>query len=327
MLKGAFSLTQQARILSFDEARRAHDTRGDRLSYSAHSQERNRVAHASRSESSREGRSLFESAGASSRHTQETPARSSHASRNRSRSSFRRDVSRLDDEAYAASRLAYDEEPGGEEPEPASAKEESRFDRLKRSIAKNRADKAFDRQYGGSDRSSGASDGGPRAAVYKGEMGQAHRRASRMQGENADASQAKRTVDASRIPRFMKRPWFIATAGAAVCIVLTASFLYPSAAQLYHSARERDQLQAEYAAIEQRNEAIQSTVDALSTDAGVEDRAHQEYGWVSKGENAVTVYGLDLDDDSTFTASVVPGSVSAPETWYSKLFGPLFGEE
>ena len=50
-------------------------------------------------------------------------------------------------------------------------------------------------------------------------------------------------------------------------------------------------------------------------------------GWVSKGENAVTVYGLDLDDDSTFTASIVPGSIPAPETWYSKLLDPIFGEK
>lgn len=325
MLKGAFSLTQQAKILSFDEARRAHTTHDERPSRAA----RFVRSHAAHSPYDEPARGSFSHAAHGERVSSSDRNRGSAS---RSRASERRGASRrqtrLDDEAYAASRLAYDEEDDRAEEEQAPVKSPSRLERFKRSVSKSKADRAFDRQYGGSDRASGASDAGPRAAVYKGEMGQAHRRASRMQGEKATSSRgdAARTP-ASRIPKFVKRPWFIATAGAAVCIVLTAAFLYPSAAQLYHSARERDQLQAEYAAIEQRNEAIQSTVDSLSTDAGVEDRAHQEYGWVSKGENAATVYGLDIDDDSTFTASVVPGSVPAPETWYSKLFGPLFGEE
>ncbi len=325
MLKGAFSLTQQAKILSFDEARRARTAHGDHSSHSARSVERGRAARSLHGESAR-------SSSYAARDERPSSANRTRAASSYSRASERRGSScrqtRLDDEAYAASRLAYDEEDDQAEESQAAAKPSSRFERLKRSVSENKADRAFERQYGGADRASGASDAGPRAAVYKGEMGQAHRRASRMQDEKAGSSRADATrTAASRIPQFVKRPWFVATAGAAVCIVLTAAFLYPSAAQLYHSARERDQLQAEYAAIEERNEAIQSTVDALSTDAGIEDRAHQEYGWVSKGENAVTVYGLDVDDESTFTASIVPGSVPAPETWYSKLFGPLFGEE
>ena len=146
--------------------------------------------------------------------------------------------------------------------------------------------------------------------------------------ESSSASRRTRGGDSQKpAARLVRKPWFIATAVTAFCLVFTVSFLYPSAAQLYHSVRDRDQLQAEYAAIEQRNDSIQATVDALSTDVGVEDRAHQEFGWVSKGENAVTVYGLDLDDDSTFTASIVPGSIPAPETWYSKLLDPIFGEK
>lgn len=146
--------------------------------------------------------------------------------------------------------------------------------------------------------------------------------------ESSSASRRTRGGDSQKAAaRLVRKPWFIATAVTAFCLAFTVSFLYPSAAQLYHSVRERDQLQAEYAAIEQRNDSIQASVDALSTDAGVEDRAHQEFGWVSKGENAVTVYGLDLDNDSTFTASIVPGSIPAPETWYSKLLDPIFGEK
>lgn len=233
-------------------------------------------------------------------------------------------------DAYADSRLAWDDSLEEENLEQAEREPEtlSRFEKLKRKHAKDKADRKFARQYGGNgDAASG--EGGSRAAVYKGEMGSAHRRSSRMQNEESSSTSRRARGGDSQKPaaRLVRKPWFIAAAVAAFCLVFTVSFLYPSAAQLYHSVRERDQLQAEYAAIEQRNDSIQASVDALSTDAGVEDRAHQEFGWVSKGENAVTVYGLDLDDDSTFTASIVPGSIPAPETWYSKLLDPIFGEK
>ncbi len=233
-------------------------------------------------------------------------------------------------DAYADSRLAWDDslDEEGVEQEELEPETLSRFEKLKRKHAKDKADRKFARQYGGNgDAASG--EGGSRAAVYKGEMGSAHRRSSRMQNEESSSASRRTRGGDSRKPaaRLVRKPWFIAAAVAAFCLVFTVSFLYPSAAQLYHSVRERDQLQAEYAAIEQRNDSIQASVDALSTDAGVEDRAHQEFGWVSKGENAVTVYGLDLDDDSTFTASIVPGSIPAPETWYSKLLDPIFGEK
>ncbi len=247
------------------------------------------------------------------------------------RSSFgERAYSAQSRDAYANSRLAWDDslDEEGVEQEDREPETLSRFEKLKRKHAKDKADRKFARQYGGNgDAASG--EGGSRAAVYKGEMGSAHRRSSRMQNEeSSSASRRTRGGDSQKpVARLVRKPWFIAAAVAAFCLVFTVSFLYPSAAQLYHSVRERDQLQAEYAAIEQRNDSIQASVDALSTDAGVEDRAHQEFGWVSKGENAVTVYGLDLDSDSTFTASIVPGSIPAPETWYSKLLDPIFGEK
>ena len=247
------------------------------------------------------------------------------------RSSFgERAYSTQSRDAYANSRLAWDDslDEEGVEQEEREPETLSRFEKLKRKHAKDKADRKFARQYGGNgDAASG--EGGSRAAVYKGEMGSAHRRSSRMQNEESSSASRRTRGGDSQKPaaRPVRKPWFIAAAVAAFCLVFTVSFLYPSAAQLYHSVRERDQLQAEYAAIEQRNDSIQASVDALSTDAGVEDRAHQEFGWVSKGENAVTVYGLDLDDDSTFTASIVPGSIPAPETWYSKLLDPIFGEK
>lgn len=349
-------MTQQAKILSFDKARRAQGDRSHSLDSSRYA---TRDARSSRTGySSREYSGTY--AAARTRRDSDYAARAAErlryseddvrdvrsryageGTRNVRSRDLRRPASDRSSfggraypaqsrDAYANSRLAWDDslDEEGVEQEEREPETLSRFEKLKRKHAKDKADRKFARQYGGNgDAASG--EGGSRAAVYKGEMGSAHRRSSRMQNEESSSASRRTRGGDSQKPaaRLVRKPWFIASAVAAFCLVFTVSFLYPSAAQLYHSVRERDQLQAEYAAIEQRNDSIQASVDALSTDAGVEDRAHQEFGWVSKGENAVTVYGLDLDDDSTFTASIVPGSIPAPETWYSKLLDPIFGEK
>lgn len=350
-------MTQQAKILSFDKARRAQGDRSrslDSSRYATRDARSSRTGYSSREHSgtyaaARTRRDSDYAARAAERlRYSEDDARDvrqrsfdgARETRSSSRDSRRsasgrgsidgRAYSAQSRDAYANSRLAWDDSLDGEDAEQAEREPEtlSRFEKLKRKHAKDKADRKFARQYGGNgDAASG--EGGSRAAVYKGEMGSAHRRSSRMQNEESSSASRRTRGGDSQKPaaRLVRKPWFIAAAVAAFCLVFTVSFLYPSAAQLYHSVRERDQLQAEYAAIEQRNDSIQASVDALSTDAGVEDRAHQEFGWVSKGENAVTVYGLDLDDDSTFTASIVPGSIPAPETWYSKLLDPIFGEK
>ena len=119
-----------------------------------------------------------------------------------------------------------------------------------------------------------------------------------------------------------------ATAGIAVaaCLAVGCVMLYGPAQQYYQELRERDRLQAEYAAIEQRNSAIQSEVESLSTSSGVEDRAREEFGWVKEGESMAAVTGVDAGEDSSnFTANIVPGTVEAPETWYSEILDPIFG--
>lgn len=361
-------MTQQAKILSFDKARRAQSDRShsyDSSRYATRDARSSRTGHSSREHSgsyaaARTRRDSDYAARAAERlRYSEDDAReirqrsydSARDARPRSYDSARdvrygsydsrrpapnrrafdgRAYSAQSRDAYANSRLAWGDSLDGEDAEQAEREPEtlSRFEKLKRKHAKDKADRKFARQYGGNG-DAAPGEGGSRAALYKGEMGSAHRRSSRMQNEESSSASRRTRGGDSQKPaaRLVRKPWFIATAVTAFCLVFTVSFLYPSAAQLYHSVRERDQLQAEYAAIEQRNDSIQATVDALSTDAGVEDRAHQEFGWVSKGENAVTVYGLDLDDDSTFTASIVPGSIPAPETWYSKLLDPIFGEK
>lgn len=207
----------------------------------------------------------------------------------------------------------------------------SRLQEFRRKRQKDRADKKFDRQFGGGSRTSDAAAAGSRAAVYKGEMGSKHKRAARMQD---DAAGKARTFSlASLNPLALlssgkQSPKAIAGLGFVACLLLTCWFLYTPAQQLYHSVREHDRLQAEYAAIEQRNASLESEVGTLQTDAGVEDRAHEQFGWVSEGEQTANVHGLSADGGdkgSNFTANIVAGSVEAPETWYSPVLDALFG--
>ncbi len=126
----------------------------------------------------------------------------------------------------------------------------------------------------------------------------------------------------------VRSPRFVVGIAVAACLVFSCMFLYPTARQYYVTVRQHDQLQAEYAALQQRNEVIKSEVDSLSTDAGIEDRARKEFGWVKEGENAVTVYGIDTPgDESAYNKAITPGSVEAPETWYSPILDVVFGVE
>lgn len=145
-------------------------------------------------------------------------------------------------------------------------------------------------------------------------------------GPGRDAGASSRGGSSRKRGLFSSKA-FVASAVVAACLAFSCVFLYTPAQQYYHELRERDRLQAEYAALQQRNEAIQNEVDYLSTNEGVEDRARREFGWVKSDEMAGSVIGVDVADDSSFRANIVPGSVPAPETWYSNLLDPIFGAE
>lgn len=329
-------MTSQTKILSFDEAKRAAAA-SRRHAYAddfASSQRAARGAHARVGAPQRESgaarcavdRSCGDEAGWVNRDSA-VPKRTPQALQSDSR--------RL---AYGKSRRAFCEETGeppcnesrGSAKEVLRESKPSKFSQFKRKLAKSKAERAFNKRYGGE--RSGASSGadaaqaGSRAALYKGEMGSSHRRAARMQ--NAESANPSRKRSAFSVPQFFRSPKLIASAAVVACLAFACVFLYPSARQYYLSVRECDRLQAEYDAIDQRNAAIQSEVNALETDEGVADRAREELGWVKSDEHAVTVRGLEeTEDDSTFTANIVAGSTEAPETWYSVWLDPLFGVE
>lgn len=207
----------------------------------------------------------------------------------------------------------------------------ARFGAKRAAAAKQRASRSFERQYGGSKAPSAPSEGGPRAAVYQGQMGAKHRRAAQSLASGAlGAATAVASSAAGRKAhgdgqRTGLRLRMVVPAVVAACLVATCVFMYGPVQLWYQEMRENDRLQLEYAALQERNSALQDDVDSLSSEAGIEDRVHQQYGWVRSDERAVSVSGISASKDIDFIANVSPGSVTVPETWYSAFLDPLFG--
>ena len=211
---------------------------------------------------------------------------------------------------------------------------------IKKQRTKEKAARAFDRQFGGASSSSSTSDG-PRAAVYKGEMGRSQRRSQRMQTGTSFVQKSPRSSRSHNKETASILAWFgnaftslftrrknLVALSFVACIVIACVFMYPAAKQYYTEMRHLDKVNAEYQAVTNRNAELSSTRDYLQSSEGVEELAHEKYGWVKEGENSVLVYGLANDNTIADTNLYIQrGSVSAPETWYSVILDPLFGVE
>lgn len=193
----------------------------------------------------------------------------------------------------------------------------------KRQMKKAKAEKAFEKSMGPS-RASAPTDAGPRAALYSAKMGAKHKHATRMQQtDKAWGSNLSFSLPSISLPEIPRK--IMATLCALGCVALLLGMLYTPAQQCYQQLRERDRLTAEYHAIVERNDSLQTIVDNLNSDEGIEDKAHSEFGLIKRGESAGAVTGFTVDDPSEFQANIAPGSVPAPETWYSGVLDFLFG--
>ena len=218
----------------------------------------------------------------------------------------------------------------------------ARYSEARKKRTKEKADKQFTRQFG-SDAPSSAS-AGPRAAVYKAEMGSSQKRATRMQdtGSMKAVRAEHRSKSAAKsggfaLPSFNfslsgVAKWFfssrlrITACTALACVVIACAFMYPAAKQYYTEMRSLQRVQAEYEAVVERNAQLAEQRDYLKSVEGIEQSAHDNYGWVNQGENAVLVYGLPQEDVLAETNLYInSGSVPAPTTWYSVLLDPFFG--
>ena len=219
------------------------------------------------------------------------------------------------------------------EPErmPQESRRPSRLESLKRSMKKRVAERKYAKQFGGDESATRAQaeQAGPRAAVYKGEIGAKQRQASRMLEQDA--------VEPSRRRARQSSPWtrVVACLAVAACLVLSCAYLYPVAQTYYQTIRANDLLEAEYEAIAALNAELTSEIELLQTDSGIEQAAREELGWVMEDETLATVEGLastgeeedaegDEDDVSAYVASI---NVEMPETWYSPILDVIFGVE
>ena len=208
-------------------------------------------------------------------------------------------------------------------------------DRRRRQRAKERADKLYSRQFPAERQRRGdeVGEGAPRAAVYRGEMGSAHRRSARMQRSSNAAAPSVKIDPSGWFSNLNLTPRSLKLGTVALCIVLTVVFLYTPAQQYYQAQRENSRLTAEYAVIEQRNEALDEQNDTLASNAGMEDAVRQKYGYVKQGDQVAIVSGLSdqvvgtalAADNADIEANVLSSTVKAPEEWYTPFLDALFG--
>ena len=219
-----------------------------------------------------------------------------------------------------------------------AAKADAR-DAKKRKKAKERASKQFDRQYavaaaGAAGAVGGeAAAGAPRAALYKGKMGASQRKSARMQrASQAEPVSAKLNPAGwfSRLNLSSRTAKLVTTA---ICAVLICAFLYTPAQQYYQAVRENERLEVEYAAVSNRNTALDEHNNSLASDAGMEDAVRQKYGYIIAGEQTAIVTGLSDEVDQSkkqnaqVEANVLSSSVKAPEQWYTPILDAVFGVE
>ncbi len=326
-------MAEQAHILSFDDARRGTSRSASRASGAARrGQNAPLLSYLSEDDFSQPY--ADDQAFPSSRSKRGSRSRKNTARRDAERSARSRRKSQ-DEPARVSSRrqarLAADEEAAQDRSENrrgAESREITAADRReakRRARVKEKAGRAFDKQFGGQDQADAA--GGSRAAVYKGEMGASARRAQRMQAEENPAKARKSRRAGFSLSALLQSRQFLVSAIAAACVVVAVIWLYPTAQQYYCSVRNYDKLALEYEALADRNSTLQTDVDTLQTDSGVEQRAHDQLGWVKKGEETAYVSGLSSsssDSSSNVVANISSDSVQAPTTWYSPVLDVVF---
>ena len=209
-----------------------------------------------------------------------------------------------------------------------------RLRKARHDFRQRKADRAFARDY--AEAPADVAEG-PRAAVYEGKMGRQHHRAARMQESRSSSTGIQLPacltgiIEALSLDRLVMRPWFAVTVVTFACVLVVANSVYPAAQNLYVQSRQNDQLVAEYQAVVDRNQELEQHVEALRTDEGMEELAHESLGWVKEGEHSVSVVTDGSADPGSDTMSetneVVAGSVPTPETWYSPVLDLVFGYE
>lgn len=214
----------------------------------------------------------------------------------------------------------------------SSQEKQGLFRTLQKRFRTAKADREFDRTEGARERraaAEAAKENSSRAALYEMRMGSTQRRSARMQDEDRSG----------KFPFGFSLPFSLpvgslsaaATRGivALAVVGLTVFMLYPTCQNYYNETRSLQQLQAEYEVITDYNDQLQSQVNYLSTQEGLEEYARTELGLIRQDENMVTVEGVEPSSESTSDSSATHSplneKISAPDTWYSGVLDVLFG--
>lgn len=99
--------------------------------------------------------------------------------------------------------------------------------------------------------------------------------------------------------------------GAIAVFIVT---YYPVARVQYRETQERAGLQAEYNALNARNQRLATEVARLKTPEGVEDYARSQLGMVKAGENLVIVVDGTAKPSAPTTADALPELDNSSET-------------
>lgn len=215
----------------------------------------------------------------------------------------------------------------------AAAQVRDSHERKRRQRTKERVSKQFERQYAFRDSSRASQEGAPRAALYKAEMGASQRRAARMQRVSEAAPALAKFNPAGWFSNFRLSGRSARIITVIACVALTFMFLYTPARHYYQAQRELDRAQAEYAAVAQRNHALDAQNDALASDEGMQDAVRVKYGYIMPGEQTAIVTGLSdeatdtSNDSNNIEANVLSSTVKAPEEWYTPFLDAFFGVE
>ena len=203
-------------------------------------------------------------------------------------------------------------------------------ERKRRAKTKERADKQFTRQYAAAIERESAAEDAPRAALHKGEMGASQRKSTRMQRASQADSVSAKIDPAGWFSRLSLSSRTAKIVTGVLCAVLICAFLYTPAQQYYQAVRENARLEVEYAAISERNAALDEHNEALASDAGMEDAVRQKYGYIVAGEQTAVVTGLSDEVDlskkqnAQVEANVLSSSIKAPEEWYTPILDAIF---
>lgn len=212
-----------------------------------------------------------------------------------------------------------------------SHEKENFVQRMRKKFRSAKAERDFNRTIGARDRKAqtdAANASASRAALYEMRMGSTHRKSARMQDEGKDRPKFGFGLPFSLPVTSLSAA---ATRGivALAVVGLTVFMLYPSCQNFYTETRQLQQLQAEYQALSDYNTQMQSQIDYLNTDEGLEEYARSELGWIRQDERMATVEGVESSVDGSTQAnttySPLNEDILAPATWYSGVLDVLFG--